>query len=105
MTSIGGAATEWTAPYTSYNGDVASCSKTGYESVVTTNGPIVLATNDNDAVMTHLTMNGPLAIAADASSWHSYGGGIFDGCDYDANIDLDHAIVHMSPETSARHPH
>ena len=42
--------------------------------------------------MNHLATVGPLAIGADASSWSLYRGGVFDGCSYDRNIEIDHAI-------------
>jgi len=35
---------------------------------------------------------GPLAIAV-AADFMDYDSGIFDGCDYDGNIDLDHLVL------------
>ena len=35
---------------------------------------------------------GPLSISVAASSWGSYSGGIFNGCDYDSNIQLNHGV-------------
>jgi hypothetical protein len=35
---------------------------------------------------------GPVAIVVDASEWHSYAGGIFDGCDQQSP-DLNHGVV------------
>jgi len=52
-----------------------------------------LAANDQDAVMTHLAEVGPLAVAVYASSWGGYHGGVFDGCRFDSNIALNHAVV------------
>jgi cathepsin L len=51
-----------------------------------------LPTNDQDAVLNHLANVGPLAIAADASVWHRYSGGVFDDCSYDENISINHGI-------------
>jgi len=48
--------------------------------------------NDQDAVMTHLAEVGPLAVAVYASGWGGYGGGVYDGCDFDSNIALNHAV-------------
>merc|ERR1739840_88225 len=36
---------------------------------------------------------GPLAVAVAASDWGWYSGGVFDGCSYDDNIALNHAVV------------
>lgn len=35
---------------------------------------------------------GPVAIVVDASEWHSYAGGIFNGCNQE-NPDLNHGVV------------
>ena len=35
---------------------------------------------------------GPVAIVVDASEWHSYAGGIFDGCNQE-HPDLNHGVV------------
>lgn len=43
--------------------------------------------------MNALANYGPVAISVDASGWSSYDSGIFDGCSYNSNIDLDHAVV------------
>lgn len=51
-----------------------------------------LPRNNVAAVMQHLAEVGPLAIAADASKWSFYGGGIFDGCSYNKNIEINHGI-------------
>ena len=55
---------------------------TGYETL----------TNDQEATMQHLANVGPLAVNVDASSWHSYESGVFDGCSFDTNIDLNHVV-------------
>ena len=35
---------------------------------------------------------GPIAISVDASNWHAYDSGIFDGCNQ-SNPDIDHVVV------------
>jgi len=35
---------------------------------------------------------GPIAVSVDASNWHSYDHGIFNGCNQ-VNPDIDHAVV------------
>jgi len=56
---------------------------TGYDTI----------TNDQDAVMHHLAHVGPLAVAVDATNFGRYSSGVFAGCDFDANIALNHAVV------------
>jgi len=59
---------------------------------VTLAGYDTLPANDQDAVLAHIAEVGPLAVNVDASQWHSYTGGIFDGCDYAQNMDLNHVV-------------
>lgn len=35
---------------------------------------------------------GPIAISVDASTWHAYNGGIFDGCNQ-SDPDINHVVV------------
>jgi cathepsin L len=51
-----------------------------------------LPSNDMDAVMQHIAEVGPLAISVAASNFKNYNGGVFDGCSYDENIALNHAV-------------
>merc|ERR1712241_1049130 len=48
--------------------------------------------NDQVATMNHLANVGPLAVAVDASVWHSYSSGVFTGCSFEENIGLNHAV-------------
>jgi len=36
---------------------------------------------------------GPVAVSVDASAWHKYESGVFNGCDYNANVDVNHAVI------------
>jgi len=36
---------------------------------------------------------GPVTVSVDASTWHNYESGVFNGCSYSDNIDLNHAVV------------
>jgi cathepsin L len=36
---------------------------------------------------------GPIAVSVDASHWHDYETGVFNGCDYKENMDVNHAVV------------
>jgi len=60
--------------------------------VVGITGYNTLPPNDQEAVMTHLAEKGPLAVAVYASGWGGYGGGVYDGCSFDSNIALNHAV-------------
>ena len=60
--------------------------------VVSISGCDSLTPNDLATAMDHLANTGPLAVAADASGWQLYGSGVFTGCHYDQNINLNHAI-------------
>merc|ERR1711923_135510 len=69
--------------------------------VVGITGYNTLASNDQDAVMTHLAEVGPLAVAVYASGWSRYSGGVYDGCDFDSNIALNHAVQLVGYGTDA----
>lgn len=56
-------------------------------------GYLKLTTNSYEDIMVALATVGPLAVAVDASKWHDYEGGVFDGCDYTANMNVNHAVV------------
>merc|ERR1719348_2968794 len=82
-------------PYTS--GHTGSTGKCNYD--VEATPPRVGLTgydtmsNDQDAVMHHLATVGPLAVAVDATHFGRYSHGVFTGCDFNANIALNHAVV------------
>jgi len=61
----------------------------------------VLPSNDQDAVLTHLAEVGPLAVSVYASGWGSYSSGVYDGCDFDANIAMNHAVQLVGYGTDA----
>lgn len=60
--------------------------------VATIDGYVKLANNDYNSVMNALATIGPLAINVDASTWHAYEGGIFNGCNQ-KNPDVNHVVV------------
>lgn len=31
-----------------------------------------------------------MAVAVAAGDWYAYGGGVFDGCNYDRNVEINH---------------
>merc|ERR1711945_82063 len=83
---------EW--PYTAGNGNTGSCEYdyNGMPPSVGLSGYTILEANNQEAVMQHLAEVGPLAVAVYASGWGAYSGGIYDGCSYDSNIALNHAV-------------
>jgi hypothetical protein len=60
--------------------------------VATINGYVQLPSNDYASLMNAVATVGPVAIAVDASNWHSYSSGIYDGCNQ-VNPDIDHGVV------------
>jgi len=60
--------------------------------VVGLTGYDTLPLNDGAAVMKHIAEVGPLAIGVDATNWSSYTGGVYDGCSFDENISINHAV-------------
>jgi len=51
-----------------------------------------LPPNNQAAIMNHIATVGPLAISVAANTFKDYHGGVFDGCDYDENIQLNHSV-------------
>merc|ERR1711997_436611 len=61
--------------------------------MVMTMGFETLPHNDAAALMNHLATKGPLSASVAASDWSSYRGGVFDGCDYNGNMVVNHAVT------------
>merc|ERR1719443_1735586 len=64
-------------------------------------GWATLPHNDMLSVMDHLANVGPLSASVAASDWGMYFGGVFDGCDYDEDIVVNHAVLLMGYGTDA----
>jgi len=88
--SMGGQATEWTYPYTSYFGSAFSCHNSTTPIVKLTDY-VVLPSNIYEPVLLHVGKVGPLVVAVDASTWGKYESGVYNGCNQ-TNPDLDHAV-------------
>lgn len=54
-------------------------------------GYVRVQTNSAEAAMAALHEHGPLAVVVDASGWHSYDSGVFDGCNA-SDLRLNHAV-------------
>jgi len=90
-----GIVTEEEYPYTSgHTGRTGDCQYDAESQVASAynRGYETLPHNDFDVFMEHVATKGPLAISSDASRWSFYSGGVFDGCSYDKNIEINHAI-------------
>jgi len=94
--SLFGVVTEDEYPYVSGHGgndDHCDFDATKTDVAVMTMGFETLPHNDALALMTHLANVGPASASVAASAWSSYRGGVFDGCDYDSNMVVNHAVT------------
>ena len=48
--------------------------------------------NDYLATLDHLANVGPISTSVAAGDWGMYFGGVFDGCDYESNVNVNHAV-------------
>lgn len=89
---------EFQYPYASYYGTNYDCitdkisDSTSPKGII--DGYVQLPANNYTSLMNAVATVGPIAISVDASTWHSYEGGIYDGCNQ-KNPDIDHAVVLM----------
>ncbi|XP_023347981.1 cysteine protease RD19A isoform X2 [Eurytemora carolleeae] len=96
-TSLFGVVKEEDYPYTSdvpWGDDGETCK---YDATTTPATAVVmgfetLPHNDLDSVMYHLANVGPLATTVAASDGGLYFEGVFDGCDYNENIEVNHQV-------------
>ncbi|ORC89188.1 putative cysteine proteinase [Trypanosoma theileri] len=88
---IGGLSQEWANPYTGYYGQTGTCNN-HTSKVVQVKNYVSLPQNDQDALLEALVHKGPISVSVDASNWATYGGGVFNGCDYSQNITINHAV-------------
>jgi len=51
-----------------------------------------LPSNNQEAILSHLATVGPLAISVAANTFKDYESGVFSGCHYDENIQLNHSV-------------
>lgn len=90
----GGLASEWTYPYVSWEGKDYPCKFPGNktaQAVVKLSGYNRVKSNDYDSFIDAVANVGPIAISVDASTWHAYESGIYDGCNQ-TNPSIDHAV-------------
>ena len=92
-----GMATEWTYPYTAgLDGATGACrynASSPIPKAATLDGYVRVPSNDETQVLTALVKEGPLAVNVDATGWHDYESGVFDGCATGGeNVDIDHVV-------------
>ncbi|KAL6072965.1 Cathepsin L [Balamuthia mandrillaris] len=88
-----GLATEWTYPYTSYFGEAFQCRFNASRTKVAAKvgSYVVIPSNKYTPLLQAVATLGPIAISVDASTWHNYEGGVYDGCNQ-TNPDINHAV-------------
>lgn len=83
---------EFQLPYTEYYGVESKCVLPTTTPKAKISGFVKLEENDYSQLMYAVATFGPIAVSVDASTWHSYSGGIFNGCDQ-SKPDINHAVV------------
>lgn len=99
-----GQTSEWQYPYDSFYGTTTECefnSTSKQAPVAKITGHVTLPSNNYTALMQAVALIGPVAVSVDASQWSTYAGGVYAGCDYNKNIDVDHAVVLVGYGTDA----
>jgi cathepsin L len=96
VASSAGMLQEFQYGYSSYYSGVAGTCSIPENSVpkVELTGYVKLEENNYWDLMEAVAIKGPIAVSVDASEWHSYSSGIFDGCDQ-TNPDINHAVILM----------
>jgi cathepsin L len=86
---------EFQLPYTEFYGQESQCViPSGTTPKAKISGYVKLEENNYEQLVHAVANYGPIAISVDASSWHAYSSGVFDGCNQ-LNPDINHAVVLM----------
>jgi cathepsin L len=107
LVNVSGMTQEWTYPYTSYFGDSGVCqfNRSLMGTPVNLTAYYSLPVNNEAALAEALVVHGPIAISVDASEWHTYETGIFNGCNYANNITINHAVQLVGYGTEGSTPY
>jgi len=91
----GGIAGEFTYGYMSNYGESLDCDGARAASQLKSplSGYSKPESNDAEALMTAVATVGPVVVNVDASVWHDYETGVFDECNYDKDVDINHAVT------------
>jgi len=92
VANSGGLYDEFQMPYTEYYGVESKCALPSDTPRATISGYVKLEENNYEQLMYAVATVGPIAVSVDASNWHSYSSGIFNGCNQ-SNPDINHAVV------------
>ena len=92
VTAQGGILEEFQWGYNMYYGGVSNCSLPSGPFKASINGFVTLMQNDYASLVNALAEVGPVAVSVDASNWHAYEGGVFDGCNQESP-DINHAVT------------
>jgi len=84
---------EFQYSYSSYFGVESGCAvPEGTAPKAIVDGYVKLGENNYSDLLNAIAQVGPIAVSVDASTWHAYAGGIFDGCNQETP-DINHAVV------------
>lgn len=83
---------EFQLPYTEYYGVESKCVLPSDTPRATISGYTKLEENNYEQLMYAVATVGPIAVSVDASNWHSYSSGIYNGCNQ-SSPDINHAVV------------
>jgi cathepsin L len=94
LVNASGATEEYQYPYTSYYGASGTCefNRTKMRVVANLTGFYKLPSNEDAPLAEALFLHGPISVSVDATYWHLYESGVFDGCNYSTNITINHAV-------------
>jgi cathepsin L len=94
VAGMSGILEEYQLGYAAYQGTNSACGfdTSGASPVATIDGYVKLPENNYTSLMNAIAKVGPVAVSVDASTWHSYSGGIFNGCNQE-QPDINHAVT------------
>ena len=94
VAGMSGILEEYQLGYSAYQGTNSACGfdASGATPVATIDGYIQLPENNYTSLMNAIAKVGPIAVSVDASNWHSYESGIFNGCNQE-QPDINHAVT------------
>jgi len=91
-----GLTSEYKYGYNSYyTGNASQCDYNQFKHTpeVALDGYVKLPANDYAQLLNAVATLGPIAVSVDASKWHEYETGVFNGCKYEENMDVNHAVT------------
>jgi len=80
------------SPETSLGRSNGTCMASDVAALVNMTTYYNIELNNAEMMQRALALAGPLAISVQADGWGDYESGVFDGCDFTKNMDIDHAV-------------